>query len=291
MKQKYKGILCIISSAFFFALMSLFARLSGDISVIQKTFFRNFIALIFATIVLLKKRPEIHLNKECKVGLIARSLFGTIGVVCNLYAVDHLLLADSTILNKLSPFFALLMGVFILGEKLKPFQISALIIAFCGALLVIKPGSGLIAVPALVGAAGGFCAGTAYTMVRYLGKREVPGPFIVFFFSAFSSIILLPYLIFSFNPMTAKQTLFIILAGLSAAAAQFSVTAAYCYAPAREISIFDYSQIIFSAILGFVIFGQIPDKLSFLGYIIILVTAIANFIYNNRKKDNSYKKQ
>lgn len=287
MKQKYKGILCILSSAFFFALMSLFARLSGDISVIQKTFFRNFIALIFAAIVLFKNKPELHLNRECKIGLIARSTFGTIGVICNLYAVDHLLLADATILNKLSPFFAILMGALILGEKLKPFQVCAVLAAFGGALLVIKPGSGIIDAPAIVGLLGGFCAGTAYTMVRYLGNRNVPGPFIVFFFSAFSSITLLPFIIFSFDPMTAKQTLFILLAGFSAAAAQFSVTAAYCYAPAREISIFDYSQILFSALLGFMIFGQIPDALSFVGYLVILVTAIANFIFNNKQEQQA----
>ena len=282
MKQKYKGIICIVISAFFFALMSLFVKLSGDLPVFQKSFFRNLVAVVFAAIVLIRERPKVKLNKGDWGGLILRSFFGTVGVLCNFYAVDHLLLADASILNKLSPFFAILMGALILKEKIKPFQLSMVVFAFCGALLVIKPGSGLVAAPALIGLFGGFAAGTAYTMVRFLGKRGVPGPFIVFFFSAFSCVVLGPVMLIDMAPMSMKQLGFLLLAGLSAAIAQFAVTAAYCYAPAREISVFDYSQIIFSAVFGFFIFSQIPDILSFLGYGAIMITAIANFLYNKK---------
>ena len=83
--------------------------------------------------------------------------------------------------------------------------------------------------------------------------------------------------------MTAKQTLFLLGAGLCAAGGQFSITAAYCAAPAKEISVYDYSQIIFSALLGFFIFKEIPDIWSFAGYIIICAMAIINFQYNKRK--------
>lgn len=284
MSQKYKGILCITSSAFFFALMSLFVRLSGDLPVIQKSFFRNLVAVVFSIIILKKDNSKISLNKGDWLGLLLRSIFGTIGVLFNFYAVDHLLLADATILNKLSPFFAVIMGFFILKEKIKPFQFITIIFAFCGALLVIKPGSGLIATPAIIGLLGGFSAGTAYTFVRLLGKRNIPGPFIVFFFSAFSCITIGPLMLFNFTPMDTPQLIYLLLAGLSAAFAQFSITAAYCYAPAREISVFDYSQILFSALFGFLVFNQIPDRYSWIGYCIILFTAIANFLYNNKYK-------
>lgn len=283
MNEKNKGIVCIILSAFFFAAMSMFVRLAGDLPVIQKSFFRNLVAVGFAAVVLLRNRPKIQLNKGDWSGLLLRSIFGTIGVLCNFYAVDHLMLADASILSKLSPFFAVLMGALILKEKLTIVNVSLVCSAFCGALLVIKPGSGLVAMPALIGLLGGCMAGTAYTMVRYLGKRGVPGPFIVFFFSAFSCVTLGPLMLLDMAPMSARQLMFLLLAGLSAAAAQFAVTAAYCHAPAREISVFDYSQIIFSALMGFVVFGQVPDALSWLGYGVILCTAVINFIYNNRK--------
>ena len=125
-------------------------------------------------------------------------------------------------------------------------------------------------------------AGMAYTYVRALGTRGVKGPFIVFFFSAFSCVCTLPYLIFCFHPMTMAQLGTLLLAGLAAAGGQFTITAAYTYAPAREISVYDYSQIIFSAILGFFVFGQVSDAFSWLGYIIITSTAVAMFIRNNR---------
>ena len=73
------------------------------------------------------------------------------------------------------------------------------------------------------------------------------------------------------------------LTGFSAAGGQFSITAAYTHAPAREVSVFDYTQILFSTVLGFFLFGQIPDKWSFVGYGIIIAAAVSMFFYNNRK--------
>ena len=282
MNKKYMGVVYIVIAAFFFALMSLFVKLSGNLPVFQKSFFRNIVALFFALIILVRKKPDIHINKGDFLGLVLRATFGTIGVLCNFYAVDHLLLADATILNKLSPFFAVIMGALILKEKIKPFQIITISCALLGALFVIKPGSGIIAMPALIGLLGGLGAGSAYTMVRWLGKRGVSGPFVVFFFSAFSCLVLAPFTFINYVPMTSSQLICLILAGTSAAIAQFAITNAYFYAPAREISVFDYSQILFSALLGFFIFHQVPDGLSWVGYGIILGSAIANFIFNKK---------
>ena len=57
---------------------------------------------------------------------------------------------------------------------------------------------------------------------------------------------------------------------------------AYTYAPAGKISIFDYSQIIFATMLGFVLFGEIPDKYSFTGYVLIILASLGTFLYNMR---------
>lgn len=284
MNSRNKGIACIITAAFFFALMNLFVRLAGDLPSLQKSFFRNFVAMIVAGVLLLRSRPKLDLDKGNWGILILRSLFGTIGILCNFYAIDHLVLADATILNKMSPFFAVLLSIVVLKEKLSLFQLGAVCTAFCGALMVVKPtGTNVSLVPALIGLLGGMCAGIAYTMVRLLGKRGVAGPFIVFFFSAFSCLVTLPNLILNFAPMTLYQVFILLLAGGSAAAAQFAVTAAYCHAPAREISIFDYSQILFAAVLGFVVLHQVPDALSWAGYLVIFLAAAANFFYSARR--------
>ena len=281
MKNKYKGIFYIILSAFCFALMNMFVRMAGDIPSIQKSFFRNFVAAIFACIILLKERVPFRCRKENLKYMLLRSVFGTFGILCNFYAVDHLVLADASMLNKMSPFFAVLFSFLILKERVTLPQALFVAGAFLGSMFVVKPTlTNMEFIPSVIGLAGGICAGAAYTMVRKLGDNGEKGPFIVFFFSTFSCAVTLPWLIFDYHPMTAVQTGILLLAGLSAAGGQFSITAAYCHAPAREISVYDYSQIIFSAFLGFLVFGQMPDALSWLGYGIICAMAVLMFLYN-----------
>lgn len=284
MKSRYKGIVFIVCSAFCFALMNLFVRLSGDLPSIQKSFFRNLVAFFFALILMKRDHVGFSGKKENLWQLILRSTFGTIGILCNFYAVDHLVLADASMLNKMSPFFAILFSFLILKEKVKPAQAVIVAGAFAGSLFIIKPSPlNMDLVPALIGLLGGMSAGAAYTFVRSLGIRGEKGPFIVCFFSGFSCLVTLPYLLVRFHGMTWAQLGFLLLAGLAAAGGQFAITAAYCHAPAREISVYDYSQIIFSAVLGFVIFGQVPDRFSVLGYVMICAMAVVMFLYNNRR--------
>lgn len=283
MNQKYKGIFLILTSALCFAGMNIFIRLSGDLPTMQKSFFRNLIALTIAAFMILREGKGFHLSSKSNLPfLIGRAFFGTVGILANFYAVDHLLLSDASMLNKMSPFFAVLASIFILKEKLSPVQGFTLIGAFTGALFIIKPTfSNLDLIPALIGFGGGLCAGVAYTLVRLLGQRGERSSFIVFFFSTFSCLAVLPKVLFDYAPMTLQQTLCLLMAGLCAAGGQFSITGAYRHAPAREISIYDYSQVIFSAIIGFFLFGDIPDVFSFLGYFIICGMAVLNFLYNN----------
>lgn len=284
-KVKYKGILFIVLSALCFAFMNMFVRMAGDLPAVQKSFFRNLVAFIIALAMMVRHKESFQVEKGNWKFMILRATFGTLGILCNFYAVDHLVLSDASILNKLSPFFAILFSYFILKEKLTLVQGSAVAAAFCGAVLVVKPGfaGADVFIPSLIGVAGGLCAGLAYTLVRVLGQRGERGPFIVLFFSAFSCLVTLPFLIFDFHPMTLGQFCMLLLAGLSAAGGQFTITAAYTRAPAREVSVFDYTQIVFAAGLGFLFFGQIPDLFSVIGYCIISGVAVWMFLYNLRK--------
>lgn len=284
-KQKYLGIIYIILAAFFFALMAMFVRLAGDIPSIQKSFFRNLVSLVFAGVILVREKAWFSGKKENIKYLLMRAAAGTIGILCNFYAVDHMVLSDASMLNKMSPFFAIIFSYFILKEKVTVSQAVIVAGAFLGSLLIIKPTTAIFSSPAaLVGLLGGLGAGVAYTYVRVLGKKGEKGPFIVFVFSAFSCLVTLPWLILDFHSMSGIQFLYLLLAGLSAAGGQFSVTAAYFHAPAKEISVYDYSQILFSAVLGFVVFGQLPDVLSWMGYIVICSMAVVMFLYSQKKE-------
>ena len=275
--DKRKGILFILLAAFFFSAMSVFVRLAGDVPTMQKAFFRNIVAAVVAVIILLRSGKEISLPKKSLPTLLMRSIFGTIGILANFWAVDHLGIADANMLNKLSPFFAILMSIFILGEKPNRIEWISVVLAFIGAAFVAKPSSGIISLPALIGILGGFTAGTAYTYVRRAGLQGVRGPIVVAFFSTFSTLVLLPNLLMNFAPMSAGQFLFLLLAGCSAAGGQLSITAAYQHAPARDISVFDYSQVVYAAVFGLLLFGEIPDVWSIIGYVIIIGTAFSKW--------------
>ena len=290
MNARTKGILYVITAAFGFSMMSVFVHLSGDLPSFQKAFFRNFAALIVVTLIMLKNHMSFVPKKSSIPSLIGRSFFGTMGLVCNFYAIDRLVLADANMLNKLSPFFAIIFSVFLLGEKPSLEQVLGVLTAFAGSILIIKPSfGGYASFPALIGALGGLGAGMAYTFVRRLGKNGENSFVIIFFFSAFSCLVCLPFMIMNPAAMSLKSLLCLCGAGVSACIGQFGITRAYIFAPAKEISVYDYSQVLFAAFFGFLFFGQLPDALSVLGYILICGAGITMFFINNRKDNGGSK--
>lgn len=214
---------------------------------------------------------------------ILRAVLGTAGLVSNFYAVSHLALADASILAKLAPFFTIFFSFLFLKERIRFTRILAAVCAFAASLLIIKPafaGSGHI-FAASIACFGGLCAGGAYTCIRYLLTHKESGSFVVFFFSAASMLILLPFFVYGFEPMSLQQLFWLLAAGAAGAGGQFTVTAAYSYAPAKNIAVFDYTQILFAAAFGFLLFHEVSDRYSIAGYIIICTIALLLFL----KKD------
>ena len=96
LSSRTKGTCFLIFSAFSFAWMNAFVRLAGDLSFIQKSFFRNLIALLVALIMLFKERQPLHCDKKSAGALLLRATMGTVGIFCNFYAVDHLPISDAS---------------------------------------------------------------------------------------------------------------------------------------------------------------------------------------------------
>ncbi|MBO4617438.1 MAG: DMT family transporter [Lachnospiraceae bacterium] len=278
-----KGILCILLAALGFSFMTFFVRVSGDLPTMQKAFFRNAVAAVVATVILLRSPEKFKIQKTSYLDIALRCIFGTSGLICNFYAIDRLGIADANMLNKLSPFFAILISIPLLREVPKVRDIVATMIAFVGALFIIRPGGDMSVVPALIGLYGGFGAGTAYVFVRRLGGKGERTPVIVFCFSAFSCLVTAPFLIMDFHLMTAWQWTCLILAGVAASLGQFGITTAYKFAPAKEISVFDYTQVIFAAILGMIFLSETPSYLSVIGYVIIIGTAVVRWYLTLRR--------
>lgn len=289
--QKQQGILFIIMAGFFFAMMTFFVKLSGDLPTMQKAFFRNAVAAVVAVVMLARSEQGFRIQKRSWPSLFMRCLCGTTGLICNFYAIDKLNIADANILNKLSPFFAIIFSYFILKEKANKVEWSCVVVAFLGAVFVVKPSFQMEFIYALIGMAGGLGAGIAYTFVRKLGIQGERGAVIVMCFSVFSCLVTLPFFVLQYEPMSLKQTVCLLLAGVSAAGGQLSITKAYTKAPAKEISVFDYTQVLFAAMLGFMFFHELPDFKSVVGYLLIIGSAVFKWAYGNFTDNKKRKRE
>lgn len=285
MNNKSKAVMFMLLSTLCFAFMAAMVKLAGDIPVFEKVFFRNFISLFVALGALKNSTSNVFGKRKNQKYLLARSLLGLMGVFLYFYAISNLYLADSSMLNKLSPFFVTFFAVVFLKEKLTYMKVISMIIVFIGALLVIKPEWNLSILPALSGFLSAVFAGGAYTLVRFLKDRESPST-IVFYFSFVSVIGTLPFVITNFIMPTNIQFMYLILTGVFAAVAQFALTYAYKYAPASEVAIYNYTNIIFSTIIGLIIWKEVPDILSIIGGIIIILMAV--MVYFNDKRTKTY---
>ena len=282
MDNKPKAVLYMLISACAFAVMGAMVKLSGNVPVFEKVFFRNLVSLMMAYVMIKNSQSSFWGKQENRKLLLARAILGLIGVALYFYAISNLILADSAMLNKLSPFFVTLFAAWFLKEKLSPVQIPALVVVFFGAMLIIKPQFDLSILPAIAGATSALTAGASYTVVRYLKDKESPAT-IVFYFSFVSVVGMIPFVLMDFQLPTAIQLFFLIGTGVFAAIGQFTLTFAYKYAPAAEISIFNYFSILFSAMIGFLIWGEVPDGLSMMGGVLVVAAAGLTFWYSNRK--------
>lgn len=280
MNNRRKGIVAIVASAFGFALMATCVRLTDDygsyIPCFEKSFFRNLVALIIAVVAFRRTGHQALGTKHQAPGtLLVRSVLGTIGIFANFYALSHIPIADGQTLNKTAPFWTLVFAWMFLGEKVSLRQFAAVAVAFVGAALVVKPGfAGADAFPLAMGLLGGICAGGAYAAVRALGRRGINPALIVLVFSGFSCVVSVPLTMMDYVPLTWAQFLVLMGAGAGAAIGQFGITLAYRYAAPREIAVFDYTNILFTAVLGFAFFGQVSDGFSILGMLVIVGAAV-----------------
>lgn len=276
----------MIISAMSFALMSAAVKQADTIPFLQKVFFRNFVMTVIIIPILIAKLKTgggLSLftgSRGNRRRLLVRSLFGFAGVVLYFFSVERLQLGDSAMLNKLSAFFVVILSAVFLSEKIRGYHIPALLAAFTGALLIIKPGFNMQMLPAFAGLSASLCAAAAYTIVASLRGKE-DSLTIIFWFSFISLILsLIPMLIVWTAPDRSELTA-LILTGVFAAAGQYFLTLAYTHGPAGEVSIYNYTHVVFSLLIGFILWREIPDLLSVAGTLLIIGAAV--FLYWKRK--------
>ncbi len=273
-----RAILLILLSGVCFSFVGMIVRLTDGVPVYEKVFLRSIVSLAITGAIAFRSRENpFHWDAQTRL-LILRGIFGTMAMTLYFYAIANLTLADATILNKLSPFFVILLAPLFLKERLSRYVVPALAVAFIGAVLVIKPQLDFSALPALGGLFSALASASAYTVVRYLRGKEAPYK-IVFYFALVSTVVMIPPVIVNFVPVSRGDLLALLATGVLATVGQLCLTFAYHQAPVTKISIYNYAHVLFALLIGLVIWGELPDRLALVGTALIVGVAV----YNHRR--------
>ncbi len=276
--ERRKGVMLMILSALSFAIMAALVRSLAIYPVTEKVFFRNFFSLII-TVVLIVRKGENFAGHNKKL-LLVRSVLGMLGIVFFFYAISHMkFLADATIMNNMSPFFVVILSVLFLREDISKYQIVALILALVGVVLIVRPQFDLTILPSLSGIFSALFAGGAYVTVRYLRKTDSPRT-IVFYFTLLTTICMFPFILKGDWLMPRGLDIIKVLGvGLFATSGQYALTYAYKFVEASQVSIYTYTGIIFSSIIGIVVFKESLELFTILGGLLIISGGYINYYY------------
>ena len=267
----------MILGAFFLSIVSLLVKLipaDSGIPTTQKLFVRGLIATIALGVVLRAKGISFRPGSPILLG--ARSLFGMAGMLTFFLAVEGMPLAEAVTINRLSPFFVLILSWLFLGERLKKIQILAVFFGFAGVIVILRPDSIPLTLPAGLAVLSALFAGSAYTTLRALRKTDRP-LLVVFWFSAAITLFFLPAVILGGVLPDFKSLVFLLCIGLSGTAGQLLMTKAYRCAPGGEVAIYGYLSVVFSMSFQILFFDSVPGAAVFIGAGLILIGGWINY--------------
>jgi len=270
---KRYGILLMCSSAFLYAGMQIAIRLTaGEIPLMEQVFFRNIVSLVISFLIIKKTGGSMFGEKKHQPLLFTRSVMGVLGLVSLFYAASHGYQADITIMSKLSPFLITLWAFLFLKEKIAKIQIPALVIAFAGAILVADPLFNSNLFPLFIAFLCSVFSSVSYTILAYF-KDKVHPITVVMHFSTFCVAVSLPFACYDFVIPGAGDFLLLLAIGLLGGSGQFALTYAYRIAPASEVSVYNYSGILFSAVFGYVFLAERVSTTSIIGGAMVVLAS------------------
>lgn len=268
-----RGAAFMIVSAMNFALMAGTIRyLAERLHPFELAFFRNLFSLLFmAPWVLRTGLSGLRTSSIRKYGL--RGLTAIVAMLCWFYGLAMMPIAEATALSFTAPIFASIGAIFFLGERMGIRRWSAIAVGFAGAMIILRPGLTAISLPAMVVLGGSAAVAGSIIMVKILSRTE-PASLIV----AYMGIYLVPMslipALFVWTTPTGADWLWLIFIGGVATVAQLAITYAYAAADATVILPFDYTRLLFAAMVGYFAFGEAPDAWTWVGAATIAASAI-----------------
>jgi drug/metabolite transporter (DMT)-like permease len=279
------AILIKLLSVLLFAMMSALVRFLGDVVPVgQVVFFRSAFAIV-PVLAIYAWRGEIGaaIRTGRPLGHLTRGLISVASMFLNFASLARLPLIDATAISFAAPFITVALAAVILGERVRAYRWSAVVVGFCGVVVMLWP---YLDVPALVGAGstpttiGALCAITAaftnsgaVIQTRRLTDSETTAS-IVFYFSlicTFAGLVTLP---FAWVTPTATQLAALIAIGVIGGLSHLFLTESYRYAPASVVAPFDYVALLWAFFFRYMLFGEVPTFHVYVGAAIVAASGL-----------------
>jgi len=276
----FKAILLKVISTLLFAVMGALVRWLGDtVPLGQVVFFRSFFAILPVVLIFaLRRELAAAVRTRRPFGHFGRGLIGAAGMFLSFGALARLPLADVTAISFASPLITVAMAAVLLRERVGVYRWSAVAVGLLGVLVMLAPklSIGELAGMSAVATIGALCAaGSAITnaasviQTRRLTDTETTSS-IVFYFSVFCALAGLASLPFGWTQPSAPQLAGLIMVGVIGGVSHLLLTESYRYAPASVVAPFDYTAMLWAFLLGYAVFGELPDEFIVIGAAVVI---------------------
>jgi drug/metabolite transporter (DMT)-like permease len=276
----YTAILFKVFSTLCFAVMSAFARGLGEtFPVGQVVFFRSAVAFV-PVLIFYAWRREVWtaMNTQRPFGHVARGLFGVAAMFCGFAALARVPIADVTAISFSTPLIIVALAGLLLGERVRIYRWSAVIIGLVGVLVILAPHltfgvTDISEVGALLAVANAILAAGAYIQIRRLTSSETTSAIVLYYF-LISSIVGLATLPLGWVWPDPRHWIGLCLMGVAGGIGQLFMTESYRYAPASLTAPFDYASIIWVVIIGYFAFDEVPGTSVWSGSAIVIAAGL-----------------
>jgi drug/metabolite transporter (DMT)-like permease len=261
------GLLVLTSALLFAGVGALVKAASADLPTEVIVFSRNAVAMAFLLPWLLIRHRHLSLKTNYPHLHLLRAAAGLGAMYCFFIALKLLRLADAMLLCYTLPIFIPIFEWFWLKEPVSRKTKIAVIVGFVGIVLVLKPGFGLFQAAGLVGLASGMLSALAIVGIRRMTVTE-PVVRIVFYFTVFGTLVSAIPLAWTWENPESNMLWVLCAMGVLAVMAQMCLTKGYSLAPAGQVGPFSYGNVVFAALMGWLIWGETLDGLTIVGAVL-----------------------
>ncbi len=260
----------------FFSVMSVLAKLAGErLPTMELVLARVVVTLVMSCWAI--RSLGIYPWGQNKKLLLVRGFAGFMGLSCYFYAINHLPLADATVIQFCNPMLAALIAVFALKERLRGLDLLATLFSMTGVVLVAQPtflfarGAPLDPVAVTIGVVGAIFSAIAYVVIRRLGSTE-HHMVVVFYFPLVTGPASIPLLAYE-GVVLPEGIEWLLLLGIGVAAqlGQIEITKGFKLETAGRASSVTYIQIVLAYTWGILLFGEYPNAISILGAVLVVL--------------------